>query len=602
MFELRPYQQRACDAALAWMRSSIDPCLIEAAPAAGKSFMVAYVAKELNRISGGKSVLCLMPSATLLSQNVEKYRLTGEQCSIFSASAGAKSTRHKIIMATPGTVKRSISRFQKNFCAVIIDEAHGLTPTILSIIDSMRMGNPSLRVLGLTGTPYRRQSGYIFRMWPDGKSNNDETTRNPFFVKNVYRVTAKEMLAEKFITPMRVGDVSNAETYDSSQVTFLPNGKVDDASIERAYVGHGRKSAAIVCDVIERSRHRKGGIMYFASTIQHAREIMASLPPDTSALVTGEESNNKAVIKAYKEKRIRHLVSVGMLATGFDVSHTETIALLRYTESASLLTQLLGRAWRLDPEKKEAVVLDYSSPSNIERHFPDGDIYTPVIRAKAAKEGGGLVEAHCASCGHVNEFSRHKDAEGYEVDKEGYCLDVFGERIMTDYGPMPAHYGRRCFGLVRTGANGEHERCNHRWSSKECEACGSDNDIAARYCATCKAELIDPGAKLQIEFQAHKKNPYEPQTDVVLSMELKESVSQKGNATVRADWVTPYRRFSTWHQPEAKFARAKADWERFNSATAEGTPATISYVKEESGFFRVLAFNQVADALEDMAA
>jgi DNA repair protein RadD len=579
MFELRPYQQRACDAALAWMRTSIDPCLIEAAPAAGKSFMVAYVAKELNRISGGKSVLCLMPSATLLSQNVEKYRLTGEQCSIFSAGAGAKSTRHKIVMATPGTVKRSISRFQNNFCAVIIDEAHGLTPTILSIIESMREGNPSLRVLGLTGTPYRRQTGYIFRLWPDGKSNDDETTRDPFFVKNVYRVTA-----------------SNAETYDASQVMFLPNGKVDDASIERAYVGHGRKSASIINDVIERSRHRKGGIMYFASTIQHAREIMASLPPENSALVTGEEDNNKAVIKAYKEKRIRHLVSVGMLATGFDVSHTETIALLRYTDSASLLTQLLGRAWRLDSDKKEAVVLDYSSPSNIERHFPDGDIYTPVIRAKKLAEAGNGMKAICVDCGHENSFTANPAMADYAINENGYCLDVFGEIIMTDFGPMPAHYGRRCFGMVRTGSLGQYDRCKSRWTGKPCPQCGELQDIAARYCGDCGAECVDPGKKLAMEFATMKKDSSIPQTDLVLTMDVKESISQRGNKTVKVDWKTPWRHFTVWYSPESKHPTALADWRKFQAATEHGTPETVSYVKQqESSFFRTLAFNQPED-------
>jgi DNA repair protein RadD len=84
-FNLRPYQHGAVDAALDWMRCSITPCLIDAAPAAGKSFMIAAIASELHRISGGKRVLCLAPSAELVKQNAEKFRMTGEPCSIFSA-------------------------------------------------------------------------------------------------------------------------------------------------------------------------------------------------------------------------------------------------------------------------------------------------------------------------------------------------------------------------------------------------------------------------------------------------------------------------------------------------------------------------------------
>ena len=149
---LRPYQQSTCNAALDYMRTTTSPCLIDAAPAAGKSHMIAYIADRLHEISGGKRILCLAPNAKLVNQNREKMQATGHPSSIFSASAGAKSTRHSIIFGTPGTVANSISRFNdSSYCAVVVDEAHGMTPTIRAIIEAMRLGNPNLRVLGLTG-------------------------------------------------------------------------------------------------------------------------------------------------------------------------------------------------------------------------------------------------------------------------------------------------------------------------------------------------------------------------------------------------------------------------------------------------------------------
>lgn len=597
---LRPYQQSACDAALDYMRTTTSPCLIDAAPAAGKSHMIAHIADRLHAISGGKRILCLAPNAKLVHQNKEKMDATGHKSSIFSASAGVKSTRHHIIFGTPGTVSNAISRFSNgDYCAVVVDECHGMTPTIRAIIDAMRAGNPNLRVLGLTGTPYVLGKGYIYRQQPDGRVNGDDVCRDPYFTRCVYRVSAREMLDAGYITPMVVGAINTA-AYDTSGVVLLPNGHLDASTVERAFVGHGRQTAHVVADVINQAQSRSGGVMLFAATVAHAHEIMASLPPGNSVMVTGDMDPRaeKKAVADYKAHRVRYVVSVGKLTTGFDSPWTEIIAVLRYTESATLLTQILGRAWRLHPGKRDSLWLDYAG--NLERHFPDGDIYKPTVKAGKAAEKGEPVQAECPSCGYANDFSRHKDAEGYQLDANGYCLDVFGQRIETDFGPMPGHYGRRCNGLVRTGP--EYTRCAYYWTSKDCEACGEKNDIAARFCRSCKAEIIDPNERLTIEFQQMKRDPSHPQTDVVLSMELQESVSQRGNATVRANWVTPYRRFSTWHQPEAKFARAKADWERFHAATAEGAPATISYVKEESGFFRVLAFNQVADALEDMAA
>lgn len=598
---LRQYQQNACDAAIAYMRSTISPCLIDAAPAAGKSHMIAHIADALHTMSGGKKVLCLAPNAKLVAQNSEKMKATGRPFSIFSASAGPKSTRHHIVFGTPGTVSNSISRFNDgSYCGVIVDECHGMTPTIRAIIEAMRAGNPNLRVMGLTGTPYLLGRGYIYRQGPDGKVNSDDVCRDPYFTKSVYRVSAREMLDAGYITPMTVGEI-NAQSYDTSGVVLMPNGRLDDASVERAFVGHGRQTAHVVADVVAQAQRRKGGVMLFAATVAHAHEIMASLPPDNSVMVTGDMDPRaeKRAVAAYRSHQKRYVVSVGKLTTGFDAPWTEIIAVLRYTESATLLTQILGRAWRLYEGKTDCLWLDYAG--NYERHFPSGDIYNPTIKAGKATEAGEGVTAECPSCGYENQFSRHKDAEGYALDASGYCLDVWGNRVETDFGPMPGHYGRRCNGLVKIGP--EYDRCGYFWTSKECGACGEKNDIAARFCRSCKAEIIDPNERLTIAFEAMKKDPHQPQTDVVLSLDFRDAISQKGNAIVRAEWVTPHRRFTTFHQPEATYPKGKMDWERFDAATRHGTPATVSYVKEkDSSFFRILAFNQPADAPEDMAA
>ena len=597
MFLPRSYQQRAFDAAIAQLKKSADPIIIDAAPASGKSFLVAMLAKWFFEVSGGKRVLALAPNSSLIKQNVEKYLLTGEKCSIFSASSGQKSTKHPIVYGTPLTVKNSISRFKKNFCAVIVDEAHGLTPTIRTIIEEMRIDNPNLRVVGLTGTPYVLGSGYIFREWPDGDLNGEDSCRDPYFTKCVYRVTAKEMLNERFITPMKIGAI-NEQAYDTSSLEILPNGTPSADSIERAFVGMGRKTSAIVADVLRQAQGRPGGVMFFAATVRHAEEILASLPPENSALSTGvkyvlfgKDSTEDAVVKAYRQQRVRYLVNVQKHTTGFDVSHTSVIALLRYTESAALLQQIMGRAWRLDDAKDEALLLDYAE--NIERHHPDGDIYNPEIKAKGAKTEGEGIECLCEQCGFANQFKINPDFKDYQYDGAGYALDVFGARINTEHGPMAVHYGRRCLGFVKDEK--EYVRCNYYWTSKICEVCNSPNDISARYCNCCKSELVDPNDRLISEFRALKRDPSLPQTDNILSMESKESISQSGNPTIRVDVVTEFRQFSFWIMKNPKNARHQADLDRYKNALKDGQPKTISYVKEGSGFYRALAYNAPAD-------
>jgi DNA repair protein RadD len=327
---------------------------------------------------------------------------------------------------------------------------------------------------------------------------------------------------------------------------------------------------------------------------------MESLPPLNSGFVYGDDAQacggkyqgRKAVIDAYRNRKFRYLVSVGTLTTGFDVTHTAIIAMLRRTESAALFQQIMGRAWRLDPDKTHSLLLDYAG--NVDNHFPDGDIYKPVIRASIKKEGGEGIECECPMCGGMNTFGARPNPTGYGIDNAGYFVDLAGQRIdVPDVGPMPAHYGRRCFNLLPIGG-GKLEQCQYRYTSKECPHCQEPNDIAARYCTSCKGEIVDPNAKLAVEFRALKRSPYNRQCDEVLKCETREGVSGSGKPTIRVDFVTPYRSFSIWLQAEPKHPQAYADLERWKSL-AGVLPKTVEYQKEQSGFFRVFSYNKPAD-------
>ena len=596
---LRPYQQRSVDVSVQFMRRCVDPFLIEAATGAGKSHIIAEVASTLNAMSG-KRILCLAPSAELVVQNQAKYVARGFSCSLFSASAGKKSLRHPVVFGTPGTVKNKIEAFRAGYAAVIIDECHGITPTVKTIIDEMRQGNPMLRVMGLTATPYRLGDGYIFRLWPNGNANNENQAKSPYFSQCVDRITAPELIGLGYLTPPAVG-VTDAKGYDTSKLLPNSRGQFDAAAVDQAYHGWGRKTASIVADVVEKARNRKG-VLIFAATVQHAKEIMESLPPQLSAMVTVETSSGdrKKILRQFLRQEIKYLVNVSVLTTGFDAEHVDVIALLRKTESVGLLQQMVGRGLRLAEGKRDCLVLDYTT--NIEDHCPDGDLFSPEIQATATLAGTSNVEAECEKCGAVNQFSMRKDSKDYYeagfFDKYGYCIDADGVRVETPFGAIPVHSGRRCFGLVRGGKTGEMIRCDYRWTSKECPSCEALNDIAARCCRSCKAELVDPNDKLREDFNKIKKDPYQIQTDEVVDMDLTYGVSKNGNETLRVDFVTPWRRFAIWLLPKAEFAKAQREWGKFSEATNGGEimPRTVTYRKDtESGFYRALEYNQPAD-------
>ena len=257
-------------------------------------------------------------------------------------------------------------------------------------------------------------------------------------------------------------------------------------------------------------------------------------------------------------------------------------------------------------------MLDYAQ--NIERHGLHDDLFTPTIRVKGAKGEGVPVPVECPDCGYENEFSLRPDCADLPRDQYGYVLDLEGNHVQTEHGPMPAHFGRRCTGQIKDpGQLGVYVRCGHRWTYKECIECGYDNDIAARYCRDCKCELVDHNEILSREFMRVKKDPYAISTDPVLSWSAKAHTSQNGKDVVRCDYQTEYRSFTIYYTPEAKHPAAVRAWESLSKAVYRGhiapdakmflqyiekgtPPETITYRKQVGGgFFEALDHNRPAD-------
>jgi DNA repair protein RadD len=241
-----------------------------------------------------------------------------------------------------------------------------------------------------------------------------------------------------------------------------------------------------------------------------------------------------------------------MLHRGFDSPKIDTIAVLRATESAALYLQIIGRGLRLHETKTECLILDYAE--NLERHAPDGDIFEPEIRSYRSNGSSGELKVTCPVCHGVNYFSARKNEEGYNLTPDGYFADLAGNLIKNlDGVPIPSHYGRRC--TVEHLTKGKHVQCDYRWSHKKCPECGAENDIAAKYCSECKAELVSPEEKLVIEAGRLASDPYRVRFEPVESMNIRRwpSSSPDKPDTVRVDYhiAQPPHAVTEWLSPES---------------------------------------------------
>jgi len=574
--KMRLYQQQAHDEAIAWVRKNVESCVLELPTGAGKSIIVAEIANTLHQVSKSKHVLCIVPSKELLEQNAEKIRATGNDVSLFSASVGETCLKHPLVVGTPVSIKNQIERFGSQFCAVIIDECHRITPTVIHIIEQLQVFNERLRVIGLSATPYRMNTGYIYKYDERHVALNENKSREPYFHKLIYKVTARDLISQGYLCPPVVGEI-HSEHYHTLDMQLNSMGKFSKEDVDRAYHGKGRLTSKIVADVIAQSKNREG-VIIFAATVQHAGEIMESLPPELSEIVTGSTPAGlrEVILLKFKAKLIKYLVNVAVLTTGFDAPHCSVIALLRATESAALLQQMIGRGLRLSDGKEDCLVLDYAE--NVDRHSPDGDVFNPNIKTINSSDfDGEYLVARCEKCGTLNEFKPRDNDAGFDIDDNGYFVDLQNNRVETEHGFFPAHYGRAC----------QSDYCDYKWSFKPCHECGEGNDITARYCRACKEELIDPNEKLVRDYRKRKMDPYQSHTDEVLDMKVTPTVSKAGNECLRVDFVTEWRSFSVWFTP--KLTR---DYNSFIAVTLNGKvkPDTVTYQKV-GDFYKIYNYN-----------
>ena len=589
---LRDYQQNTVELTIEFIKRHVEPCVIEAATGAGKSHIIAALAAWIRQQSQ-KRVLVLAPRKELMEQNFDKYLMTGHQAGLYGA--GKKDLYHPVIFGTPQSVIRNTDEF-RNYAAVIVDECHGITPTIKQIIEHLKIQNSNLRVIGLTATPYRLGEGYIYRVDENNKVVQEDKARDPYFEKLICRITARELIDRGYLTPP---STEAGDGYKAKHLNPQANGRFIPAEVRATFEGN-RLTADIVREVIELSKGRKG-VMFFAATVPHAEEILEALPPFESSMVSCNLSKGQRekILEAFKSQQIKYIVNKDILTTGFDAVHVDVIAILRHTESVSLLQQIIGRGMRLDDGKEDCLVLDYAQ--NIEKHCPDGDIFAPEIKARKLTEEGEQMQALCPECGGVNIFKERPNDLQLDHNEYGYYVDLEGNQM--DY---PAHYGRRCQ-FVDHRLN----QCSYRWVGKECDECGHINDIAARYCEACKAEIVDPNEKLKRTFAKIKKDPYTLTTDKVLGWYAGKHMSINGNETLKVDYTTDYRTFTVWYLPKkrrlwcdlcmAVFGRIIDDVDGFiDNLDKASMPTTVSSKRRQnSKFFDVVAHNQPEDMVQD---
>ncbi len=353
MITLRPNQIEPIRKAVEFFREkNPKPSLIVLPTAWGKSILTAYVAKETD-----DKIIVLQPSKELLEQNYLKYlTLCGDfdcRASIYSASFNSKCIG-KVTYATIGSIKNIGATFRKyGFTKMLIDEAHLYPREADSMLGKFLAESGITHVLGITATPVKLQSNTSL----DGEHYSklvmltSRSKKGNFFKDIIHVAQPSEMVRLGFWSPLKY----QVGTFDGSLLVFNSSkSEYTEESVQRAYEANDIVSQIRQAVTYSGRKH----ILVFLPSVEDAKAFASRYPDSAAVYGDMDKKEREKVISGFKSGRIRIIFNVRVLSTGFDYTGIDCIILGISTASIALYYQIVGRATRIDPNKKDALIID----------------------------------------------------------------------------------------------------------------------------------------------------------------------------------------------------------------------------------------------------
>ncbi len=371
MFELRTYQNRALEEALAYIndQKATKKSLMIAPVGSGKSLYIAAIANALSC-----PILVLQPSKELLKQNYAKYVSYGNEASIYSASLKQKEIGH-VTFATIKSIVKEVESFKAlKIGLVLIDEAH-LQTKHSSLTGHFLKALNCPKVIGLTATPIELRAGmngsYLV-MINRSKKNifNDiihitqvkEIVEGGFWAEFEYE--KRKVVKDK----LKLNSTGSDYTEQSMNQYYLEN-EMDDKIIQE----------------VDRLRAMgKKSIIIFMPSICTAEALSTKIPRSMCVSSITTDAERDGTITAFKKQILDTVLNVNILSVGFDHPALDAIICVRPTKSFAIYYQQLGRGARPftlpDGTKKKCRVIDFSG--NVEEFGKIEEVEFKVYKDK----------------------------------------------------------------------------------------------------------------------------------------------------------------------------------------------------------------------------
>ena len=333
----------------------------------GKSLIIANLASKYPN----KFFINVTNSKELLRQNYEKFTSYGAEASICSSSLKEIEVG-KVTFATIGTLIKFTDFFETKEVIIIDDEAQEGSAKG-SQLDKFTKKLKNYKLVGVSATPFRLSQGM------DGTSLKMMNRDRKCIYKSIEDVVQiSEVVSQGYWSPL----IYDIRDMDESSLQLNTSGTDYTDTSVKVYQELNDVNNLIIEEVKKLIKSGRESILISVPFIADALEIESKLD-SCRAVYSGMDTKDRdEVVSSFKALKIRVVVQCKILTVGFDHSRLDCIVLAKPSNSLTFYYQFLGRGVRIDPNKKDCLVVDFSG--NCERF---GKVETITIENQDITKG-----------------------------------------------------------------------------------------------------------------------------------------------------------------------------------------------------------------------
>ena len=326
--------------------------ILKAPTGAGKTVLASEI---IERFYKGKKIVVLCHRLVLLEQLEQALGLKHNVRKITVSDKGPAFDSYDILLSTNMRAKEVLADAIEKADLIIIDEAHRVSPNgrgYKQILDTFtEKGKKSAQIMGLTASPERRtgdqrdQLNLAFDAIIDC-ANIEDLITDGVLVQPVYR--------PHFVHDLDLGvlDISSGDF----PVASLAPAIIKSSMIDYALWSYNEERLNLSARPIS---------AWFCADVSVAETTLERIQEHgiKAAIVTAKTpiKQRMKLLADHENGDIEAIVSVGVLAEGWDNPACNIIVHLRPTLSKVLWGQSVGRGLRSSPGKDKCIIIDVSS-------------------------------------------------------------------------------------------------------------------------------------------------------------------------------------------------------------------------------------------------